>query len=182
MLSKSDLDQIQVELDKLIPKHMPVGTIISSLINYHQFVDIVGDEIGFNKETSKWAPADGRDVTGSLYYKYNNGEAHVPDLRGVFLRGLNTFDDSEEKPVLEAQMDMDGLRKVGRIQNDSIKKHEHPIQGTANSAGGGEPVITLGLFHGGTTIRLGNNNKAEPIGELETRPKNAAVNYYIKIN
>ncbi|MBI3134451.1 MAG: hypothetical protein HYZ14_07205 [Bacteroidetes bacterium] len=163
------------QLDAIIPNHLPVGTIISSLVNYDKFRDIVNDPLGFQKNKSKWSPADGRKVDTSKYASYLQVEK-VPDLRGLFLRGLNKFDENESSAVNDSQKDSDGSnRNAGSFQNDEFKSHDHrfmsPITGAkvAHTSDGG----VRANFAESTTVLSGGT---------ETRPKNSAVYYYIKIN
>ena len=59
---------------------LPVGSIVSSLL----------DEANFyaTKSNSFWVLCDGRNVAGSQYQTVT-GNANVPDMRGLFLRGKN---------------------------------------------------------------------------------------------
>ena len=64
-------------------KGVPVGTIIASMLPPAEFLQEMGD---------MWVPADGRNAKPDrLYYKIT-GNSAVPDLRGLFLRGMNVFD------------------------------------------------------------------------------------------
>ena len=65
--------------------------------------------------SSDWVLADGRDVTGSTYATVT-GNTTIPDLRGQFLRGLDTA----------ASVDPDGAsRTLGHEQDDAVQQHKH---------------------------------------------------------
>jgi hypothetical protein len=137
--------------------NLPVGTVIASYLTPLQIQENYGDE---------WVLANGDDVsTKSQFFKIT-GKTRLPDLRGVFLRGMN----------FEGGKDPD-TRDVGDYQEDAFKKHDHDLvfhrQSFQGSGGKGKPAMD------------------EPDGEIsgkpdqgasETRPKNVAVYFYIKIN
>lgn len=146
-----------------------------------------------------WLVCNGATIpTDSKYNKLkqvigdNWGANKLPDLRGVFLRGVNngrtgTYADPD-------------TRTVGTFQKDTLKSHDHSGKtseagqhwhqvknGTANTAaspnnfphGGWSPDPVPNLRHNTDTIP--NHTHTIPIyGGLETRPKNAAVVYIIK--
>jgi microcystin-dependent protein len=97
---------------------------------------------------------------------------NLPDMRGQFLRGLD----------ISGVVDPDGAgRVVGDSQADENKEHSH----TTNIPTG-DPFIPNGS--GGT--RLGGASTTNAVtrgfgttnsGGGETRPKNVAVNYIIKL-
>lgn len=170
-IKKIALDQINAT----IPNHLPVGTVISSLLNYDKFREIVKDPAVFQKDKSKWSPADGRNVDTSKYASYMPIDK-VPDMRGLFIRGLNKFDIAETTVVSNEQKDVDGEnRAAGSFQNDEFKSHQHefrtpetgPRVSYSSDAG-----VKANFSVGHTTAN----------GGTETRPKNIAVYYYVKIN
>jgi len=156
-------------------KQLPIGTIVASVIGPQNFVRFAGDKPGFDPRNSTWVPADGRDVSGSLYA--GQVSSLVPDLRGMFLRGLNW---SEPERVRTGEWaDPDGKsRVVGEGQMDEVGEHSHPYVRLMDKAGVPHLVTNpddpraLGI----DTVNSQNT------GGRETRPKNAAVYYYIKIN
>lgn len=73
-------------------------------------------------------------------------------------------------------MDPDGIRDVGSFQADAFAEHEHPYK---DRFPGGD----------GKTFRWGEGGSrpyadrvTEAVGGPETRPKNVAVCFYIRIN
>lgn len=147
------------DIETGISRHSPVGTIVSSLLNPRNFQRLAGDD---------WVLADGREVPeGSII-------SRIPDLRGVFLRGMNSGrDDGKEDP------DGNG-RIVGEFQYDEFKSHTHSFAQSIRRAdhgfGGGPYSHPWELYgNGGNFLRL---NSA---GGSETRPKNVSVYFYIKV-
>lgn len=59
----------------------------------------------------------------------SGGSFRVPDLRGMFLRGVDKNLDGES-----SGNDPDGLREVGNKQEDQLKSHDHRL-----GLGGGNP-------------------------------------------
>ena len=171
---------------------IPVGSIVASTLDYANFCSL--NEIpqnGDNTETT-WVPADGRNVSGSVYAKRS---ATVPDLRGTFLRGLNAFDPVNNPPFADGRQRDPDNRSVGILQTQDIQGHTHSISDPGHSHGidiavanmGGSGTVayrpigqgslsSIGSKGAGTGISVQSNNG------VETRPTNLAVYYYIKIN
>ena len=59
---------------------LPIGTIISSMLKPATIGIKYGD---------KWVLADGRRVSPKSEYTKLTGETTLPDLRGMFIRGMN---------------------------------------------------------------------------------------------
>lgn len=147
---------------------IPVGTVIASVVKPQKFKELYGD---------KWALADGRTIIGSrLAEAIQKGV--IPDLGGQFLRGINT-----KYGVIPETQDPDGTREPGTVQSDDIKLHAHGVGSTSNKNRGG-----------GSGKNEGWNEYAKPLensdaafytnatGGKETRPRNVAVYFYIKLN
>ncbi len=163
-------------------KEFPLGTIITSVLNFEQFsFTSKNNEKSpggiWTSGKSKWAPCDGRPLPGSKYSKVSS-QTNSPDFRGVFLRGLNTFDPTYTiMPTNPTQRNPDDT-PPGIYQSDEFKSHYHDINGPA----------TTGAFKNNSpnfmneSLRRQEGITTEPKGGLETRPKNYSVYYYIKIN
>ena len=174
----------------------PIGTIVASVMPWDAMPDTF-------KEF--WVPADGRPyeaVETSQFAQQiksadpnvvrkmiKDGSVVVPDLTGVFLRGLNRFapDFTKENSKLR---DPEGENRTpGDFQEDQFLNHEHVYWRTFGKAGEGRTEIDKfrGASSGGgnNSIREGANlttsNAGSP-GGLETRPKNVAVYFYIRVN
>ncbi len=155
---------------------VPVGTIVASTLKPIQFMISTNSQWPLNDPShprAKWAPADGRVIEGSIYYRITD-ESALPDLRGMFLRGLNEFQLQE--PRTDGRQDPDGANRVaGGFQADQIVSHQHRIDRPINfdSQGGNS---------GGNRWFDKQTDLTNKFGGSETRPKNIAVYYYIKIN
>lgn len=164
---------------------VPLGTVIASVLVPSDFSQVVGDDAVFHPEKSKWAPADGRDVGRSSYGRITDRET-APDLRGLFLRGLNSF-DSNRPSRADGFQDPEN-RTVISLQMDAFQGHFHRLEnGTAVLRN----VTTRETRNGTGTWDSSTLQVKEPISDgengnprigAETRPKNTAVYYYIKIN
>jgi hypothetical protein len=109
--------------------------------------------------------------------------AKLPDLRGVFLRGLNHTGTSQEK---RAKHDPDTDRTIGDLQEDKIARHIHrflmPWQTKMGGSGSGyedqlrkDKNAWREHFTGDTEEDFSEEYSSE------TRPVNVAVNFIIKI-
>jgi len=157
-----------------------IGSVETSLLSPDLFAQQVGDPAQFDPLLSKWALADGREISGSALANLTN-EIAVPDMRGMFLRGLN----ADRQDGLE---DPDGLnRSVGDTQIDIFQGHSHSYE---------KALAGVAYLNGpfGGTYGSGEYDSSRilvpaTIGEYgsvrfgkETRPRNVGVYYYIKIN
>jgi hypothetical protein len=159
---------------------MPIGDIVISMLEPSEFRAEVGDPTPFDPRRSKWSPVDGRNVTGSKYATLkatNPGQViTLPDLRGMFVRGLNTF-DADAGPRQDGLNDPD-TRAAGNTQIDMIVAHAHGLMVSQN-----EPATVYGVVAGDLGGADGRHNRGTAThGGPETRPRNVAVYYYIRIN
>jgi microcystin-dependent protein len=106
---------------------------------------------------------------------------NLPDLRGIFLRGVNgtrqgDYSDVSGRTNLLAGSNING---VGSFQRDELRSHTHTFQRSAAfSAGAPRNAIFSDNAINITEFEAGRIN---PYGGAETRPNNAAVNYIIKL-
>lgn len=187
-------------------KDIPVGTIVVSYLNWTQFESITQNNSAnpagpfWSSRYSKWAPADGRSVPLSKFVTATS-RPDVPDLRGVFLRGLNFFSSDQPYAVKPEQADPDS-RTLGSFQQEAFKKHNH-----GGRTGNDSPDHSHERNGYPFKVDYGNDNYTQnqdtpkngygrqtdgantrhqhPIdfeGGNETRPKNVAIYYYIRIN
>lgn len=170
-----------------ISQDAPVGTINASYLAPDQFYAASGcnDKSPGRIWTSiysTWSPADGRVVPGSYFQKVVSKD-RVPDLRGMFLRGLNIMDPNPQVALDTTKSDPD-TRDVGEYQPDQFKTHEHHY-GTPNylvPMNLGDRYFDGLFFHEGQ-IGADHMTHLDPgVGGPETRPRNIAVYYYIRIN
>lgn len=149
---------------------LPIGTIVSSMLTEAQFTAANGTD---------WVLADGRSVPGTSYA--NSISANVPDLRGVFLRGANLGRKGELG-------DPSGDRALGSYQADMIKFHQHEINRSQNGGGEDNYVGASGQRQQNTGWPRAKTNFMDVDGKAvderqasETRPRNVAVNFYIRV-
>ncbi|WP_297338539.1 hypothetical protein [Algoriphagus sp.] len=169
-------------------QNLPVGTIISSFLTFEQFSKLTKnhEESGgvYTAEKSKWIPCDGRAAASSKFSRIT-GFSKVPDLRGVFLRGLNTFDPTstvgEKDPLTR---DPENNRGVGSFQVDTFQGHWHQMIQPYDAQG-------FNTYSGDGNTGVRNDIVRDPVSDgvngtprvsKETRPKNVAIYYYIRIN
>ncbi len=159
---------------------LPIGTIITSLLEPSKFAKQAGDPATFDQEFSKWVPADGLNVITLSKYGKAFSRQTTPDLRGAFLRGLNQFDPSKP-PRSDEFADPDGDREPGSPQKDEFGSHDHA--GTYRvfyPKGGGASADHKNLMAYGGVADYDFTLAAN--GGAESRPKNVAVYYYIRVN
>lgn len=156
-----------------------LGTIISSFLNYDQLNDSLGEPRGCH-QNSTYVPCDGRTINGSKLANVTDRN-QVPDLRGQFIRGMNSFHLEGQPEIDPSKSDPDGLnRKVGDYQGDEFKSHIHS-ENAPNVGGNGSWSFPDGQAWTSQGQR-GFGATTDPTGGHETRPKNVSVNFYIKIN
>lgn len=127
------------------------------------------------QEVSRTTYAELYAVVGNRFGEGNGTTTfHVPDFRGRFLRGRTDTTSRDPDAGLRTAMNTGGLtgNNVGSIQDDEFESHDHDkgstITGfTTDFVAAAQPMPT----ETATDVRGGS----------ETRPKNAYVNYLIKI-
>ena len=154
-------------------KPVPVGTIVASMLSPRQMNEEAGN---------LWVPADGRNSLPTWSYTQLTGETKVPDLRGMFLRGVN---DSDEGIRNDGKQDPDVQRRPGTYQGDGIAAHGHTLslKAVAFTQAAGTPNFASNIFtEGGFNTGVSNSVGKQSDAAEETRPRNIAVRWYIKVN
>lgn len=166
------------------PGEFPVGTIISSMLKPEDFQ--------INLTPGIWVPADGRPYQDSQYFKLT-GELTVPDLRGMFVRGLNLFEEGFAKPASEPK-DTDDSRKAGKLQLDTTRNpringfqiaiggdHSHTTSGESNPHT--HTASTTARTEGGpNTFGDGNERGMKPHGSTNIGNNTAGHSHNIPIS
>jgi hypothetical protein len=156
---------------------VPVGTIVASLLEPAVFFQ--------QYDPDYWTPADGRPIDKNSRYAVLTKSEHLPDLRGMFLRGLNTFDQAKG-PRSDGKEDLDGSnRRAGDPQDQRVAGHTHPIGTGATDVTNNQmtpasrriPTYINDVFSNPPALSTGSNDTSG-----ENRPKNVGVYYYVKIN
>jgi hypothetical protein len=191
------------ELQRLTQAGAPLGTIISSSLGFSELTSVDPD---FGKY---WQPADGRAAPKESRYdealKLRNKESPVlPDLRGVFLRGLDKF--AGDTGLVEGdRSDPDNTRSAGSFQRDAIQDHSHrivkdmagqhevpgipgqhdsdrgidtPSSRSTSASYQNDPVFVISSPITPQIPRKGRDVEVAS----ETRPKNVALFFYVRVN
>ena len=142
-------NNFEKEVQNLKLNALPIGTIVASMLEFKKFQDVAGNN---------WKPADGRKVSAKSKYALLTGNKALPDLRGMFLRGLNQFDPAKG-PRRDKYKDPDGnRRKAGTPQEDTTslpKNKKNPFKGTALSAGEHSHIYFKARREGGEAGEIG---------------------------
>ena len=162
-MGKQISDSFEAQLDSAFP--------IGSIIMYP------GDSNSLT--TDKWTICDGgtlpRDgypelfnVIGTMYGDPNDVDFNIPDLRSEFVRGA----DNGRNEI--------GGHALGTSQADEFKSHTHTLVG--NDLGGSPDQLTApGLYADDAENAAQDDGSIQNAGGEETRPRNVALNYIIKI-
>jgi len=189
---------VQIRISDRRPEAgMPVGMVVQSIMPWEEYAKAANDTLPYNSRLNYWAPCDGRAIEGSRLQE-STDRPNAPDLRGVFLRGLNRFapgdeDDGIVEVVSDEQKDP-GEKKgaelvirteAGTFQGGNVGGHEHSFYGknadAVRDAKKGDRGDIRDVWSGGDSPQRAERRTTKgPTGE--TRPKNISVHYYIKIN
>ena len=124
----------------------------------------------------KYLMCDGSTISRTTYSDlyavlgdvYGNGDGsttfEIPDLRGEFLRGL------------DGGRGVDASRTLGSAQSDLLKSHTHQVQNVFSGGGTGDEEN----YVSNVTARRSTIDTLSS-GGAETRPRNIAMNYIIKV-
>lgn len=120
---------------------------------------------------------------GNLYGSSGSGQNlmfNLPDLRGQFLRGIDTDKASIENRTAAAGGTKNG---IGSTQKDALQTHQHiytkPIGPPApGENGSGTATVNSKAYTGIPTSET--DASSIKVSQYETRPTNTFVNYLIK--
>lgn len=153
-----------------------------------------------NMERQGWLVCDGRLVDrtnqrfqnlfsaiGTSWGGDGGNKFALPDLRGMFLRGIseNSGNDPDATNRGKARPDLNasgnGGNAVGSMQNDALTEHTHtyPYGSWHNNGEKGDGIGYVGVNQAQTWNTRGVVE--EKIKSTETRPKNVYVYYIIKL-
>jgi hypothetical protein len=176
----------------IISNMIPVGTIMA------YGGDLKNNAVKKDLERRGWLVCNGEtvsceeyrelfEVTNNYYTEGQNtavskvcqGNFHLPDIRGRFLRGVN-YDaaDNNGAPRDPGCRQQNNCDKVGLIQEDTFKQHSHKYRTNIwfwkEGKSGGHYV------RGDHTTNSLHEDRTADEGNAETRPKNIHVNWIIK--
>lgn len=150
----------KISASKINSALLQIGSIQQALLTEAQFQSLNGD---------CWRLMNGSSVAGTDFGEFT-GMTTLPNMvaEGDFLRQAS------------------GSRVLGSHEADEFKSHTHATQkqGSGNNGGLWHPQFP-GAFAGaisGDTFTSNNTNGMSNSGGVETRPKNTAVNFFIKVN
>lgn len=124
-----------------------------------------------------WLACNGAPVNRTTYaalflaisttYGVGDGSStfNLPDLRGYFVRGLDN------------SRGIDTARALGSNQADAFKAHTHTLTMRDDSGGN----VGTNVEGGNTNVDTAGTATTASTGDTETRPKNVAMFYCIKI-
>lgn len=187
---KKSADQALKSIDEMTPTQLarffnavPAGTIVA----------YGGSNVDLQ---SGWLPCDGKaysrtDYAAALFRaigtSWGTGDGtntfNVPDLRGIFLRGVNgdrsdQFADPEPNERVSLSGRGNSKNSVGSFQVDSVGPHQHAFVGTTERGRMDANERSVHYDHNDSCVPA-ELQTSENSGK-ETRPKNAYVNYIIK--
>ena len=157
-----------VTLAKLAPESIfPSGAVMAFAMNLVPtgWLHANGDTVPNGNGTVQGRTANYSALYGLLGTTYG-AAGKLPDLRGYFVRGSGRNNDGTESDTF------------GIKQADQFESHNHPIITVGPPGSGG----ATGLASTGTGAPVGTvTTYITPTGGDETRPKNIAMLYCIKI-
>ena len=176
----------------MIQYDMPVGSVISFAGKITGDANGGDDDPGNSTDLQRfnWKLCDGSqlhrdefpELFAALGYLYG-GEKEVfnlPDLRGMFLRGVGSKDDkaaNEERKSLSGKNS--NYSGVGSVQSFAMQEHQHkyfkPVGASPGKSGAALASTTETLTSNPTDQK--NNVKTS---QYETRPVNVYVHFLIK--
>lgn len=185
------LDALDILVDNTRTNTIPTGTILphAGPIDSDRPADFYYCDGSMKKILIDTTPvAENQALFDVIGYRYgktvigNETYFHVPDYRGMFLRGWANGSANDPDRANRTGLDIDGFDVtgdfVGTTQTDELTSHQHRFNFAAllgYSAGGGNPNTYPSNWSGTGAIF-----NSEPIGGNETRPINTSVRYIIK--
>lgn len=169
---------------------LPVGSIVASFLSERHFKEemhqLAPHQV-WDLATSEKPIPKGRllDIVRNVpeYIELNpNNVATLPDLRGMFLRGLHG-----SRPTEGDQGDAGNpTRLVGSLQQDAFGNHDHYVSKTFPTSPYAPDLDAGRQTHASTGWPPPDGNgypvaRTDSVGEKETRPRNVAVNYFVRV-
>lgn len=153
-----------------------LGEIIASFLTPAQFAQATNDPANFDPATSRWLCLTDPhhppfDISTTRLGRLS-GQSNAPSFVGMFLRGISAG------------------RAPGDQQLDALQGHGHRLkENAASTAHNPATAPPHGLASGGYTHAVRDTaaefvdiGQGAPRVDNETRPKNIAVHYYLRVN
>ncbi len=138
-----------------------------------------------------WMPCDGREMRisrypdlfaalGCLYGgQYERGIFNLPDLRGMFVRGVDdgagADPDRDQRRCPDGNPDYSG---VGSLQRDALQAHQHDYSEPTGNTVSGDAAQAWNLP---AKPQKTTDPVTGRVSAHETRPRNMAVHYIIRV-
>lgn len=178
------LDNYRAQSEARLATLLPAGTVVASATSF---------------EPDGWLICNGRSVSAAKYPELekalkerygpetrdasgNPTAFHLPDYRGMFLRGANNDRTPAVDPgIFNRKPPPNGSgqpNEVGSTQEDAIGKHRHValFNGDCDTSQPSGFYLLVGCVNRNPT----GFYTGDPPNSEETRPKNTYVNYLIK--
>jgi microcystin-dependent protein len=175
------------QLNQALREQVPVGSIAP----YSGFMYRLRPD----RSDSRWMIADGRSLNrndypelfaaiGASWGSSSPSTFNIPDLRGRFLRGVDSLANRDPGPRNQSAPGGASGKHVGTIQDDALQQHQHDIvrnsiDGTNNTrdadSGGQKWNADPGAGH----LSVGDVKGGRV--SSETRPVNAYVYWIIRV-
>ena len=180
-MENQDLNDTIASVTAVI-QNLPVGTIMPFGGNGVKVAEL---------KPQGWLLCDGAKVSINDYKNLHNvignacgnggADFYLPDLRSVFLRGVDGPDAKNHDPNVNARTAQnDGGHTGNEVltrQGDEFKKHKHPIVESWLRCGVYSMEKSAGGYHFDRTEK--KDSETTDQGGDETRPVNVSVNYII---
>lgn len=193
--SEASVTQIAALANALREIILPVGSVVASMLNQADFHTQ-------NGSSTRWLLCNGQSCVGSSYQTLT-GNANVPDLQGIFIRGKNGARST-------GTGNPDGDLALGTYSADRNQSHTHTDAGhthgvtqTAHAhsigagvfgvSGGSGAILSAADANPNTafyntqtanaTITIATGNASiNASGGGDSAPRNVTMNYFIRIN
>ena len=166
-------------IEESVRQLVPLGTVVawSGTLTEPKNIEML--------RSRGWITADGRAldkkkyadlfaVIGTAHGEPNENQFNIPDLRGVFIRGVDRGAGKDPDATTRAASKPGGLDgdDVGSFQADQFASHTHTTNVVVDRQGG---------FARGSDTLHRIDTPTEATGGKETRPKNIALHHLVKV-
>ena len=119
-------------------------------------------------------------VIGTAFGTASGSTFNLPDLRGLFVRGVDGSAGEDPDKLTRTSMNTGGNtgNNIGSVQDDAFESHTHDVEfAPAVTSGSGNITPSRADY-----TQTPDTFASESTGGTETRPKNAYLYYIIKCN
>lgn len=206
-IGPSELQTNSITTDKIANNAVTTNKIADGAVTLAKLaaniIELIGTpgEIaayGGDAAPAGWLLCDGSAVSRSTYSvlystvgdRFGNGDGattfNLPDFRGRFLRGVDGAAGRDPDAATRAAMNTGGNtgNNVGSVQTDAMQDHRHDYShrvtvqaDVSNTFGSNTPVSVATQTSYASARNVADGTRTS----TETRPKNAYVNFIIKV-